>query len=68
MEVTSLERLKSSKECSQSGRPWSSIPEQLHSDLLRNVGESLYHILSAFVPKDKVSIGGASWDELVKMY
>lgn len=67
MEVTSLERLKeSAKNAAQSGRPWSSTPEQLHSDLLRNVGESLYHILSAFVPKDKVSIGGASWDELGK--
>ena len=56
MEVASLERLKeSAKNAAQSGRPWSSTPEQLHSDLLRNVGESLYHILSAFVPKDKVS-------------
>jgi len=67
MEVTSVERLKeSAKNASQSGRPWSSTPEQLHSDLLRNVGESLYHILTAFIPKEKVSIGGSTWDELGK--
>ena len=67
MEVTSLERLKeSAKNAAQSGRSWSSTPEQLHADLLRNVGESLYHKLSAFVPKEKVSIGGATWDELGK--
>jgi hypothetical protein len=67
MEVTSVERLKeSAKNAAQSGRPWSSTPEQLHSDLLRNVGESIYHILTAFIPKDKVTIGGSTWDELGK--
>tara|TARA_R110002051_G_C8716727_1_gene496202 strand:+ start:452 stop:1078 length:627 start_codon:yes stop_codon:yes gene_type:complete len=67
MEVTSLERLKeSAKNAAQAGRAWSSTPEQLHGDLIRNVGESLYHILTAFIPKDKVSIGGDSWEELGK--
>ena len=67
MEVTSLDRLKeSAKNAASSGRPWSSTPEQLHKDLLRNVGESLFHILCAFVPKEKAMLQGATWDELGK--
>ena len=67
MEVTSLDRLKeSAKNAASSGRPWSSTPEQLHKDLLCNVGESLFHILCAFVPKEKAMLQGATWDELGK--
>ena len=64
MEVTSLERLQeSSKNAASSGRPWSSTPEQLHKDLIRNVGESLRHILSSFVPTDKLILSGDTWDK-----
>ena len=67
MEVTSVERLQeSAKNAAQSGRPWMTPPEALHKDLVRNVGESLRHILSAFVPEDKLSIAGSTWNELGK--
>ena len=67
MEVTSLERLKeSAKNAASSGRPWSSTPEQLHKDLLRNVGESLRHILLSFIPESKLIMSGDTWDAFGK--
>ena len=67
MEVTNLERLQeSSRNAASAGRSWSSTPEQLHADLIRNTGEVLHHILSAFIPKERVAIGGKSWDDLGK--
>ena len=67
MEVTSLDRLKeSAKNAASSGRPWSSTPEQLHKDLLRNVGESLRHILLAFIPENKLIMSGDTWDAFGK--
>lgn len=67
MEVTSLDRLKeSAKNAASSGRPWSSTPEQLHKDLLRNVGESLRHILLSFIPESKLIMSGDTWDAFGK--
>ena len=67
MEVTSLDRLKeSAKNAASSGRPWSSTPEQLHKDLLRNVGESLRHILLSFIPESKLIMSGDTWDSFGK--
>ena len=67
MEVTSLERLQeSSGNATAAGRSWSSTPEQLHADLIRNTGEVLHHVLSAFIPKERVAIGGTSWNDLGK--
>ena len=67
MEVTSLDRLKeSAKNAASSGRPWSSTPEQLHKDLLRNVGESLRHILLSFIPESTLIMSGDTWDAFGK--